>query len=155
MQHAPSRAENASQFDDLFVSVEKKHRIFRKRSDVSSSVRVPLIVSSLRAGDRDERMPRRAPTGSIALRQAVESQVLEHFSPPHVVANRDGDVVYYSSRTGRYFEAPAGVRRVSCWIWLAGDYGSICALPFGRQSKLVAALSGQTLPSRATTALSK
>ena len=109
MQHAPSRAENASQFDDLFVSVEKKHRIFRKRSDVSSSVRVPLIVSSLRAGDRDERMPRRAPTGSIALRQAVESQVLEHFSPPHVVANRDGDVVYYSSRTGRYFEAPAGV----------------------------------------------
>jgi two-component system CheB/CheR fusion protein len=35
--------------------------------------------------------------------------VLERFSPPHVVVNRDGDVVYYSARTGKYLEAAAGV----------------------------------------------
>ena len=42
------------------------------------------------------------------MRQAVDEQVLERFSPPHVVVNRDGDVVYYSTRTGKYLEAPAG-----------------------------------------------
>ena len=42
------------------------------------------------------------------MRQAVDEQVLERFSPPHLVVNRDGDVVYYSTRTGKYLEAPAG-----------------------------------------------
>ena len=39
----------------------------------------------------------------------IDTQVLERFSPPHVLVNRDGDVVYYSARTGKYLEAAAGV----------------------------------------------
>jgi two-component system CheB/CheR fusion protein len=38
----------------------------------------------------------------------VDEQVLDRFAPPHVVVNGDGDVVYYSHRTGKYLEAPAG-----------------------------------------------
>ncbi|TIT42388.1 MAG: PAS sensor protein, partial [Mesorhizobium sp.] len=48
-------------------------------------------------------------TASYPLRQAVEAQVLERFAPPHVLVNGDGDVVYYSARTGRYLEAPQGI----------------------------------------------
>jgi two-component system, chemotaxis family, CheB/CheR fusion protein len=35
--------------------------------------------------------------------------VLERHAPPHVVANAEGEIVYFSSRTGRYLETPAGV----------------------------------------------
>jgi two-component system CheB/CheR fusion protein len=42
------------------------------------------------------------------LRHAIETRVLERFAPAHVVVNRDGDILHYSARTGRYLEAPAG-----------------------------------------------
>ncbi|MGD6450567.1 PAS domain-containing protein, partial [Xanthomonas citri pv. citri] len=42
-------------------------------------------------------------------RQLVESHVIERFAAPHVVVDRDGDIVHYSSRTGKYLEAPVGL----------------------------------------------
>ncbi len=49
-----------------------------------------------------------APAQSL-LRQTVHAQVLDRFAPPHVVVNRDGDVVYFSARTGKYLEAAPGL----------------------------------------------
>jgi len=43
------------------------------------------------------------------LRRSVEARVLESFAPAHVVVNREGDIVYYSSRTGKYLEPAAGM----------------------------------------------
>jgi two-component system CheB/CheR fusion protein len=55
-------------------------------------------------------VPQREPgTPTANLRRVVESRVLESFAPPHVVVNRDGDIIHYSSRTGKYLEAAAGM----------------------------------------------
>ena len=35
-------SESISQFTDLFAPIDKKHRIFQRRSDVASGVRLPL-----------------------------------------------------------------------------------------------------------------
>lgn len=102
-------SESVSQFDDLFTPIEKKHRIFRRRSDVAPHVRLPLRVSSLRPGHTADLIPRRPALGAAALRQTVDAQVLERFAPPHVLVNRDGDIAYYSARTGKYLEPAAGV----------------------------------------------
>jgi two-component system CheB/CheR fusion protein len=102
-------SESVSQFDDLFTPIEKKHRIFRRRSDVAPHVRLPLMVSSLRPGHGVDLTPRRPILGAAALRQTLDTQVLDRFAPPHVLVNRDGDVAYFSSRTGRYLEPAAGV----------------------------------------------
>jgi two-component system CheB/CheR fusion protein len=102
-------AENVSQFDDLFQPIDKKHRIFLRRSDVMPRVRLPLMVNALRPGQTSELAPpRRAKLDGASLRQAVDQQVLERFSPPHVLVNGAGDVIYYSNKTGKYLEAPAG-----------------------------------------------
>jgi two-component system, chemotaxis family, CheB/CheR fusion protein len=101
-------AENVSQFGELFAPVDKQHRIFRRRSDVSANVRLPIMLNALRPGHVSELVPRRPPLGGMALRQIVDHQIIERFSPPHVVINQDGDVVYYSTRTGKYLEAPGG-----------------------------------------------
>ncbi|HEX4194863.1 MAG TPA: CheR family methyltransferase [Stellaceae bacterium] len=101
-------AENVSPFGDLFAPVDKRLRIFRRRSDVAPSIRVPILLPGLRLGAGAEFTPRRVPLGGLVLRQAVDEQVAERFAPPHVLVNHDGDVVYYSSRTGKYLEAPAG-----------------------------------------------
>ena len=103
-------SENVTQFGELFTAIDKKHRVFRSRDDVASSLRVPLVVSGLRPAPF---MPPRAPgqrgLAGVALRQAVEASMLERHAPAHVVVNRDADVVYYSARTGKYLEATAGV----------------------------------------------
>jgi two-component system CheB/CheR fusion protein len=101
-------SENISQFGELFAPIEKKHRIFRKRRDASLGIHLPLTVRGLGSGHVTEHHTRKAALSGMAFRQAVESQVLEQFAPPHVVVNRDGDVVFYSPRTGKYLEAAAG-----------------------------------------------
>jgi two-component system, chemotaxis family, CheB/CheR fusion protein len=101
-------AENVSQFSDLFAPIEKHHRIFRRRADSASPTRLPIALHGPRPGLGVDLVPRRQPLAGLALRHTVEGQVVEHFAPPHVVVNHDGDVVYYSTRTGKYLEAPAG-----------------------------------------------
>jgi two-component system CheB/CheR fusion protein len=100
-------SENVSQFTDLFVPLEKKHRIFRARADATAATRVPMTLAGPQSAGTSA-PPRLSPARGLALRQSIESQVIDRFSPPHVVANREGDIVFYSSRTGRYLEAVAG-----------------------------------------------
>ena len=102
-------SEGISQHADLFATVDKKHRIFQARETGSSLPLLSTLVGEGRvpafSSDRRERG-----AGNVAspLRQAVEAQVLERFSPAHVVVNGDGDVVYYSQKTGRFLEAAQG-----------------------------------------------
>ncbi len=101
-------AENISQFDELFVPVDKRNRIFRRRAD-GPGIRLPMVLSRLRPGQFSDLIPRQPAIGGAALRQTVDAHVLERFSPAHVVVNRDGDVVYFSTRTGKYLEHAAGL----------------------------------------------
>ncbi|HVJ38560.1 MAG TPA: CheR family methyltransferase [Stenotrophomonas sp.] len=100
-------AENLSQFDELFVAVEKRHRIFRRRPGSTPSMRLPLSLALPRGLVGPEAAHRRDHSAG-SLRQAAEGQVLDRYAPPHVVTTSEGDVVYFSGRTGKYLETPAG-----------------------------------------------
>ena len=39
----------------------------------------------------------------------LESRILERLAPAHVVVNREGDIVHYSTRTGKFLEAAPGM----------------------------------------------
>ena len=101
-------SENISQFQDLFAPMDKRHRIFRRRDDVAGLVRLPLMMRNFRPAAPSD-MQTLKPAGSLALRQSVQSQVLDRFAPPHVAVNGEGDVVFYSAKTGKYLEAAAGL----------------------------------------------
>ena len=108
-RHANSNHIPDGTFSDLFIPIEMKHRIFRRRADVAPRIRLPMMIGKLHLGGSAEIVRRRVlPLGGTTLRQAVSDQVAQQFAPAHVVINRDGDVLYYSERTGRYLEAPAG-----------------------------------------------
>ena len=103
-------SENISQFRELFTPIDKRHRIFRSRDDTAPAYHLPMAVPGWRSSAMPlDVAPRRIGMGSAGLRMSVQNQVLERFSPPHVVANRDGDVVYFSTKTGKYLEAAPGV----------------------------------------------
>lgn len=103
-------AENVSQFSDLFSPIDKKNRVFQSRGLPGAVARVPLMVSSMRPGKPGidgGSGGQRQPSGT-AFRLAIDSQILLAHAPAHVVVNRDGDVVHYSARTGKYLEAIPG-----------------------------------------------
>ncbi|MDB5383423.1 MAG: chemotaxis protein CheR [Rhodospirillales bacterium] len=102
-------AENVSQYDDLFIAIDSRHRIFRRRSDRTATVRMPMTLAPMRHGVLADTGTRRPLAAKLALREAVDEQLLERFMPPHVVANREGDVLFFSGHTGKYLEAPPGV----------------------------------------------
>ncbi|HEX5778918.1 MAG TPA: PAS domain-containing protein, partial [Xanthobacteraceae bacterium] len=100
-------SENVTQYTDLFVPVERKHRIFQRRDNMIVPLRLPRGSSSLvRHGSRDA-----SESGVIAvdLRRAAESRVMEQFAPAHVVVNREGEILYYSARTGKFLEPAPGL----------------------------------------------
>jgi two-component system CheB/CheR fusion protein len=100
-------SEGVGQHGDLFALVDKKQRIFQAREHLRPGPRLQNLVGESRPAvfppDR-EKLGR----STYPLRQAVETQVLERFAPPHVVVNGDGDVVFYSARTGRFLEPSPG-----------------------------------------------
>jgi two-component system CheB/CheR fusion protein len=107
-------SEAVTQHGDLFAPLDKKARLFQRRDHVGSPLRLSAFRPGLRpvpaiAGEGDTTAARRGPPPSdSALRRAAEERVLERFAPAHVVVDREGDVIYYSPRTGKYLEAPPG-----------------------------------------------
>ncbi len=103
-------SEGVSRHGHLFGAVDKQNRIFRSRDHGGGPRRLPMSVDFpgarhvIRDGDHGG-----FDTDGLHLRQRVELQVLERHAPAHVVVTQDGEILYYSSSTGRYLEMPRGV----------------------------------------------
>ena len=102
-------SESIGKFADLFAAVDKKHRIFRSRENVGVAPRLALAIRQQpSAGLPGQAKFGAAASQAVALRQALESQVLERFAPAHVLVTRDGDVVHFSARSNAYMELAPG-----------------------------------------------
>ncbi|HLO76627.1 MAG TPA: CheR family methyltransferase [Magnetospirillum sp.] len=100
-------AENLTQHGSLFAPVDKKHRIYLRKD---MPTRLPVLPTlNATGGSRPSRSPltSRPARGDDAVRH-LERRVLDRYAPAHVLVNRDGDVIHFSARTGKYLEAPAG-----------------------------------------------
>jgi two-component system CheB/CheR fusion protein len=103
-------SENVTGRPELFRTLDKKHRIFQSKDTV---VRPPVsfpLTERVRFGLRQpEEPPRGTPSRERNVARAFETVLLESYAPACVVVNEGGSIVYFSPRTGRYLEAPAGV----------------------------------------------
>jgi two-component system, chemotaxis family, CheB/CheR fusion protein len=103
-------SENVGQHTDLFTAVDKKQRIFQRRDQIVTPLQLPSFAPHGARGSVAHTGPRReALAGAVNLRRAVDAVVMERFAPAHVVVNRDGDIVHYSPRTGKYLEPAVGL----------------------------------------------
>jgi two-component system CheB/CheR fusion protein len=101
-------SENVSQHTDLFSPVDKKSRIFQRRDTIATSFQFPIFTPAGRLS-RTLGEHRGDTTGPGNLRRSVETRVFERYVPAHVVINREGDILHYSARTGKYLEAAVGL----------------------------------------------
>src|SRR5262249_48052780 len=98
-------AENIAQHADLFTAMEKKNRGSRGRES-GPMPHLPVLFrrhAPTAAGGGEAKGPM-----GRSLRQSVEARVLERYMPAHVVVTREGDVINYSTGTGKFLEPPPG-----------------------------------------------
>jgi two-component system CheB/CheR fusion protein len=102
-------AESISRHVDLFAAVDKKHRIFQRRATlVTTGVRVPSWVPGGGSTELNPHARSDSPHSEQRLRRHIEASVLEQFTPAHIVVDADGNIIYYSARTGKYLEPQMG-----------------------------------------------
>jgi two-component system CheB/CheR fusion protein len=100
-------AETISTFTDLFGSLNIKSRLFRRRESVlrAEPLAFPATFTAVTPGAHKELM---MPKSVVNLQSLADQLILQHFSPPAVLTNDKGDILYISGRTGKYLEPAAG-----------------------------------------------
>jgi two-component system CheB/CheR fusion protein len=99
-------SESVSASTELFVPLNTKLRLFGRRETVlGEPIVFPAAFAPAFSGE---------PTESINLKPQPNLQILaeqlllQTFSPPAVLVNDRGDILYISGRTGKYLEPAAG-----------------------------------------------
>jgi two-component system CheB/CheR fusion protein len=100
-------AESVSSFTDLFAPLDSKTRLFRRRESFQTyePLTFPVSFATALPGVPKE-LPMSKP--AVSLQSLADRLLLQHFSPPAVLTNDKGDIIYISGRTGAYLEPAAG-----------------------------------------------
>jgi two-component system CheB/CheR fusion protein len=102
------KSESIGRFSELFSAVDKKNCVYKVRS-TGVPARMPIFINGFHPAPFAKHLAQTpVATGGGQLRQTAEACVAERFGPPHVVVDEEGDIVHYSTRTGKYLEAPYG-----------------------------------------------
>jgi two-component system, chemotaxis family, CheB/CheR fusion protein len=98
-------SENVPGPDDLFVSTDRKHKLFRRdRSRFEAPSEFPQPPSRPRAEPLVRpRLGGREGSGAVA-----ERALLKHLAPASVLVTERGDILYFHGRTGQFLEPAAG-----------------------------------------------
>jgi two-component system CheB/CheR fusion protein len=102
-------SENVSRHSELFTSLDRKSRIFRRRDLVA---RPPLPLQQFLPQMRREAAAPDENNGGLlqrsdSLRRAANT-IVEHFAPTFVIVDEIAQTLYFSSGTGRYLQPAAG-----------------------------------------------
>jgi two-component system CheB/CheR fusion protein len=100
-------AETIGAFTDLFVPLDGKLRIYRRR-DTALGVRPIEFPSAFVAETSKEPALPMAQRPAANLQTLVDNLILTRYAPAAVLTNDKGDILYISGRTGKYLEPAAG-----------------------------------------------
>ena len=110
-------SESLGKQSNLFTPVDAKLRIFRRANDVQSPelFDFPSSFSRSKMTNIEKQIPASL-TPNIQM--LADQLLLQHFSPPGVLVNPDGDIVYISGRTGKYLEPAVGKANLNIFAML-------------------------------------
>jgi two-component system CheB/CheR fusion protein len=100
-------SESIGLLPDLFEPMDLKSRIFRRHETalpVEPTAFPASFVNALPGVPGEPKMPK--PFAN--LQTLADQLLLQRFSPPAVLVNDKGDILYISGRTGKYLEPAAG-----------------------------------------------
>jgi chemotaxis methyl-accepting protein methylase len=104
-------AETAASHAHLFATLEHKARIFR-RLDQALSIADIEFPGKVRDATTHPSQPLMTQSPDN-LAQLTDQLIQQTWAPPAVLVNSEGDILYFSGRTGKYLEPAAGKTNVN------------------------------------------
>ena len=104
-------SETVSRHENLFTTLDRKHRIFQKRDVPSPPLRMAgrdhqKDAQTTTAGGSVPRIPSKS--GLSRLSAWANTRVMERFAPPFVIVTAEAEALHYSSNLIRYLNFPSG-----------------------------------------------
>jgi two-component system CheB/CheR fusion protein len=110
-------AESLGTQSHFFTTIDAKQKIF-KRSQSSGSPALIDFPSSF-ARNKQLTTENQLPVTPAHNIQTLANEILlQHFSPPGVLVNEKGDIIYISGRTGKYLEPAVGKANMNIFAML-------------------------------------
>ncbi len=108
-------SESIGEFSDLFDLVEKKQRIYKKKTVATTLV---FDFAAAEHGAAAQRASNEAASNSgsgswLNVQKEADRIVLGKYAPPGVIVNSKLDIVQFRGRTGAYLEPAAGMPSVN------------------------------------------
>lgn len=97
-------SESASSHQELFRTVDKRHRIFQKKQTLPP----PVVGFPLADISRTKEPREQPPEAEDQKLKQLERIILQRYRPACVAVQENGDAVYFSGRIGRYLEPATG-----------------------------------------------
>lgn len=100
-------AESVGTFTNLYAPISIKSRLFSRRDFLTANEPIsfpPAFIPAMSGGTKELLMNKPAPN----LQSLADQLLLQHFSPPAVLVNDKGDILYINGKTGKYLEPAAG-----------------------------------------------
>jgi two-component system CheB/CheR fusion protein len=98
-------AETTGQHERFFSPIDRTLKIFRR-----SAIPMEIEQMDFHGFHQEESVPEEIP--AITVIQNIQSfatqLILKQFTPPSVLINKEGDILYITGRTGKYLEPAAG-----------------------------------------------
>ena len=100
-------AETVGAFTDLFAPLGGKTRLYRRTESATrpEPIKSPSSFTPYLPTEIEARPETKTP---LSLQSLADHLVLEHYSPPAVLVNDKGDILYVSGHIGKYLEPAAG-----------------------------------------------
>ncbi len=104
-------SETVGEFANLFTTLDRKHKIYRRQEDLPGALRPTLggFVPPLSEGAPTRTVRPDATEATRAnLRRLTEATLLSHYAQAGALINSRGEILHIYGRTGRYLEPAAG-----------------------------------------------
>ncbi|MEI7675393.1 MAG: chemotaxis protein CheB [Bacteroidales bacterium] len=110
-------AETLGSQSHFFSTVDAKQKIF-KRSVTNQTPELFDFPSSFSRTKQPNIEIKMLPKSPQNIQTLADQLLLQHFSPPGVLVNDKGDIVYISGRTGKYLEPSVGKANMNIFAML-------------------------------------
>jgi len=101
----------------LFTPIDSKLKIYKRAHStlLPELFDFPSSFSRTKMTNIENQMPAKLP---LNIQTLAEQLLLQHFSPPAVLVNENGDIIYISGRTGKYLEPAVGKANLNIFAML-------------------------------------
>jgi two-component system CheB/CheR fusion protein len=111
-------AESLGAQSHFFSTVDSKLKIFKRSNSSSVSPELIDFPSSFARNKQNTTENQLPIIPSQNIQTLANDILLQHFSPPGVLVNEKGDIIYISGRTGKYLEPAVGKANMNIFAML-------------------------------------